>query len=83
MYDQRNLYEKHCFFFNKLYYIYFKSLQAAFLSAFGGVEVAQAAAQAAVVTLSEVYRATRINYRSLPRNMLLQGENDKYHGSRF
>jgi len=42
-----------------------------------GSEVAQAAAQAALTTLSEVYKATRTNYRSFPRNTLLQGENDK------
>ncbi|KAJ1427430.1 Winged helix-like DNA-binding domain superfamily [Sesbania bispinosa] len=46
--------------------------QAAFLSALAGSEVAQAAAQAALTTLSDVYKATRINYRSLPRNTLQQ-----------
>lgn len=51
-------------------------MQAAFLSALAGPEVAQAAAQAALTTLSDVYKATRSNYRSLPRNTLQQGEND-------
>ncbi|KHN33769.1 SWI/SNF complex subunit SWI3B [Glycine soja] len=46
--------------------------QAAFLSALAGSEVAQAAAQAALTTLSEVYKATKINYRAFPRNTLLQ-----------
>ncbi|KAG4906501.1 hypothetical protein JHK86_054985 [Glycine max] len=46
---------------------------AAFLSALAGLEVAQAAAQAALTTLSEVYKATKINYRAFPRNTLLQG----------
>ncbi|KAL5158568.1 SWI/SNF complex subunit SWI3B [Glycine soja] len=44
----------------------------AFLSALAGLEVAQAAAQAALTTLSEVYKATKINYRAFPRNTLLQ-----------
>ncbi|KAF7817699.1 SWI/SNF complex subunit SWI3B [Senna tora] len=46
--------------------------QAAFLTALAGVEVAKAAAQAAVTAVSEAYRASRINYRPPPRNMLLQ-----------
>ncbi|XP_057436813.1 SWI/SNF complex subunit SWI3B [Lotus japonicus] len=46
--------------------------QAAFLSALAGPEVAQAAAQAALTTLSDVYKSTRINYRSLPKNTLQQ-----------
>jgi len=54
----------------------FKLLQAAFLSALAGTEVAQAAAQAALTSLSNVYKSTRINYRSFPRNTLQQGEND-------
>ncbi|RDX65063.1 SWI/SNF complex subunit SWI3B, partial [Mucuna pruriens] len=66
--------------------------QAAFLSALAGSEVAQAAAQAALTTLSEVYKATRINYRSFPRNTLVQdagiGSNggntsDSFQGSRL
>ncbi|KAK7310651.1 hypothetical protein RJT34_08277 [Clitoria ternatea] len=44
--------------------------QAAFLSALAGSDVAQAAAEAALTTLSEVYKSTRINYRSFPRNTL-------------
>lgn len=58
-------------------HLLFKFLQAAFLSALAGSEVAQAAAQAALTTLSEVYKGTRNNYRSLPRNTLQQGGNDK------
>jgi len=54
----------------------FKLLQAAFLSALAGTEVAQAAAQAALTSLSNVYKSNRINYRSFPRNTLQQGEND-------
>lgn len=54
---------------------FFIILQAAFLSALAGPEVAQAAAQAALTTLSDVYKSTRINYRSLPKNTLQQGEN--------
>lgn len=46
--------------------------QAAFLSALAGTEVAQAAAQAALTSLSNVYKSTRINYRSFPRNTLQQ-----------
>ncbi|OIV97547.1 hypothetical protein TanjilG_12304 [Lupinus angustifolius] len=46
--------------------------QAAFLSALAGLEASQAAAQAAVTTLSDVYKATRVNHRSFPRNTLLQ-----------
>ncbi|AES99827.1 putative transcription factor MYB/SANT family [Medicago truncatula] len=46
--------------------------QAAFLSALAGTEVAQAAAQAALTSLSIVYKSTRINYRSFPRNTLQQ-----------
>ncbi|XP_014498604.1 SWI/SNF complex subunit SWI3B [Vigna radiata var. radiata] len=55
--------------------------QAAFLSALAGSEVAQAAAQAALTTLSEVYKATRINYRSFPRNTLLQDASVPFNGS--
>ncbi|KAG4991587.1 hypothetical protein JHK87_025044 [Glycine soja] len=54
--------------------------EAAFLSALAGLEVAQAAAQAALTTLSEVYKATKINYRAFPRNTLLQ---DSFQGSRL
>ncbi|XP_027356053.1 SWI/SNF complex subunit SWI3B [Abrus precatorius] len=66
--------------------------QAAFLSALAGSDVAQSAAQAALTTLSEVYKATRINYRSFPRNTLLQdvgvasnggNTSDSFQGSRF
>lgn len=66
--------------------------QAAFLSALAGPEVAQAAAQAALTTLSEVYKATRISYRSFPRNALLQdagvtsnggNTSDSFQGSRL
>ncbi|KAK7409844.1 hypothetical protein VNO78_00202 [Psophocarpus tetragonolobus] len=65
--------------------------QAAFLSALAGSEVAQAAAQAALTTLSEAYKATRINYRSFPRNTLLQdagitsngNTSDSFQGSRL
>jgi len=35
-------------------------------------EVAQAAAQAGLTSLSNVYKSTRINYRSFPRNTLQQ-----------
>ncbi|KAL5191854.1 SWI/SNF complex subunit SWI3B [Glycine soja] len=65
---------------------------AAFLSALAGSEVAQAAAQAALTTLSEVYKATKINYRSFPRNTLLQdvgitsndgNTSDSFQGSRL
>ncbi|XP_058785581.1 SWI/SNF complex subunit SWI3B [Vicia villosa] len=41
--------------------------QAAFLSALAGTEVAQAAAQAALTSLSDVYKSTRINHRSFPK----------------
>ncbi|KAL9312499.1 hypothetical protein ACSQ67_017951 [Phaseolus vulgaris] len=54
--------------------------QAAFLSALAGSEVAQAAAQAALTTLSEVYKATRINYRSFPRNTMLQDASVAFNG---
>jgi hypothetical protein len=54
----------------------FKLLQAAFLSALAGTEVAHAAAQAALTTLTDVYKSTRSNYRSFQRNALQQGEND-------
>ncbi|KAI4336676.1 hypothetical protein L6164_015172 [Bauhinia variegata] len=46
--------------------------QAAFLSALAGVEVAQAAAQAAVTALPKVYNETRINYGSHSSNTMLQ-----------
>ncbi|KAJ7967009.1 SWI/SNF complex subunit SWI3B [Quillaja saponaria] len=46
--------------------------QAAFLSAFASVEVVQAAAQAAVTTLSEVNRTSRASYRSLSKNTIVQ-----------
>lgn len=55
-----------------LYNFVFKLLQAAFLSALAGTEVAQAAAQAALTSLSDVYKSSRINHRSFPK----QGEND-------
>ncbi|KAL2346146.1 hypothetical protein Fmac_000146 [Flemingia macrophylla] len=66
--------------------------QAAFLSALAGPEVAQAAAQAALTTLSEAYKPTRISYRSFPKNTLLQdagitsnggNTSDSFQGSRF
>lgn len=60
--------------------MHLKILQAAFLSALVGPDVAQAAAQAAVRTLSEVHKTTRIKFQSFSRNMLLQGENDRYLG---
>ncbi|XP_054817444.1 SWI/SNF complex subunit SWI3B [Prosopis cineraria] len=54
--------------------------QAAFLSALVGAEVAQAAARAAVRTLSEVYKTARIKYQSFPRNMLLQDTDKAVNG---
>ncbi|KAK4275034.1 hypothetical protein QN277_018177 [Acacia crassicarpa] len=54
--------------------------QAAFLSALVGADVAQASAQAAVKTLSEVYKAARIKYQSFPRNMLLQDTDKAVNG---
>ncbi|RYR73241.1 hypothetical protein Ahy_A02g007587 [Arachis hypogaea] len=52
-------------------------LQAAFLLALVGSEVAYFAAQATVATLSEAYKTTK-NHLSFPRNTSLQGENGEY-----
>ncbi|KAK7351831.1 hypothetical protein VNO77_11557 [Canavalia gladiata] len=66
--------------------------QAAFLSALAGSDVAQVAAQAALTSLSEVCKSTRINYRSFPRNTLMQdggvasnggNTSDSFQGSRL
>ncbi|CAJ2642769.1 SWI/SNF complex subunit SWI3B-like protein [Trifolium pratense] len=46
--------------------------QAAFLSALAGTEVAHAAAQAALTTLTDVYKSTRTNYRPFQKNALPQ-----------
>ncbi|XP_020972702.1 D-glycerate 3-kinase, chloroplastic-like [Arachis ipaensis] len=56
-------------------------LQAAFLSALVGSEVAYSAAQATVATLSEAYETTK-NHRSFPRNTSLQGSGNSWlqHG---
>ncbi|GAU51430.1 hypothetical protein TSUD_309310 [Trifolium subterraneum] len=55
--------------------------QAAFLSALAGTEVTHAAAQAALTTLTDVYKSTRTNYRPFQKNALQQDAGVASNGS--